>query len=295
MSLTTDKGMTESMIRRRLEKLVRTCDSLTMKIFITIECFGEDMVNAHYSADRKALWEEFLDRKEACRLDINGHDKLKEKYDNFFKLPIDDAGKAIHEAICTLLHSKGAADCFRQISPNNAAEHTKGPSRTFSKHLARMFEKKLDTWFSSFDAVAVKLSGHVKVSGFVRVLSGQLDMLATRNGFTYIVDIKSTSLDSPKPMDVVHLCLLKMLAIQNGLEDPNNVRLALLILHLHPARPVLRLWEYDPTVSMERALREGDIDKLIEAGRKSEHHELWKCNAVIVAPKHMVNNLIKTG
>lgn len=294
MSLTNGKGMTESLIRRRLEKLVRTCDSLTMKIFITIECFGEDMVNAHYSADRKALWEEFLDRREACRLDLNGHVKLKEKYENFIKLPMDDAGKAIHEAICALLHSKGAADCFKQISPNNNSDHPKGPSRTFSQHLARMFEKKLDNWFSSFDAVTVKLNGHVKVSGFVRVLSGQLDIVATRKGFTYIVDIKSTSLDSPKPMDVIHMCLLKMLAIQNGLEDPNNVRLALLILHLQPARPVLRLWEYDPTVSMERALREGDIDKLIEAGRKSEHHELWKSNAVVADSTDKLNNVIKT-
>ena len=148
----------------------------------------------------------------------------------------------------------------------------------FCAHLAKLFEKKLETWFDSFQAVAVRLTAHVKVSGLVRVLSGQVHALGTRQGRLHAVAVKVTAQDTPRPLDVAELCLAKVMVIQNGLALPEDLALALLTLHVHPARPVLRLWLLTPSVEMETAIRLADIDDMIDAGRLSQYHELWADN-----------------
>ena len=148
----------------------------------------------------------------------------------------------------------------------------------FCSHLMKLFEKKLESWFESFQAVAVRLTAHVKVSGLVRVLSGQVHALATRQGRLHAVAVKVTAQDTPRPLDVAELCLAKVMVIQNGLALPEDLGLALLTLHVHPARPVLRLWLLTPTSEMETAIRLADIDDMIDAGRLSQYHELWADN-----------------
>lgn len=149
----------------------------------------------------------------------------------------------------------------------------------FCLHLTHLFETKLGEWFDSFQAVAVQLTAHVKVSGLVRVLGGQVDALCTRHGRLHALVVKVTAQDTPRPLDVAELCLTKVLVIQNGLALPEDVGLALLMLHLHAARPVLRLWLVTPSPEMETSIRLADVDDMIDAGRLSQHHELWPANA----------------
>lgn len=156
--------------------------------------------------------------------------------------------------------------------------HSNNSNSGFCAHLAKLFEKKLEAWFDSFQAVAARLTAHVKVSGLVRVLSGQVHALGTRQGRLHAVVIRLTAQDTPRPLDVAELCLAKVMVIQNGLALPEDLGLALLALHVHPARPVLRLWVLNPSVEMEAAIRLADIDDMIDAGRLSQHHELWADN-----------------
>lgn len=161
---------------------------------------------------------------------------------------------------------------------SNHHHHSNNSNSGFCAHLAKLFEKKLEAWFDSFQAVAARLTAHVKVSGLVRVLSGQVHALGTRQGRLHAVVIRLTAQDTPRPLDVAELCLAKVMVIQNGLALPEDLGLALLALHVHPARPVLRLWVLNPSVEMEAAIRLADIDDMIDAGRLSQHHELWADN-----------------
>ncbi|XP_076445604.1 uncharacterized protein LOC143283304 [Babylonia areolata] len=148
----------------------------------------------------------------------------------------------------------------------------------FCHHLVKLFEKKLEAWFDAFHAIAVRLTAHVKVAGLVRVLTGRVHALCTRQGRLHAVAIKVTGQDTPRPLDVAELCLTKVMVIQNGLALPEDLDLALLTLHVHPARPVLRLWLLTPSPQMETAIRVADIDDMIDAGRLSPRHELWLNN-----------------
>ena len=112
----------------------------------------------------------------------------------------------------------------------------------------------------------------------MRVLAGQIDALSSKDGKIIAVNVKVTGLDTPRPLDIAELAMCKILLIQNGLADPAYVKTCLLILHLTDERPILRLWEYTPTAEMEKAIRDADIDKLIDAGKLSQYHEFWKDN-----------------
>ncbi|XP_069142724.1 uncharacterized protein [Argopecten irradians] len=262
----------EDELRRRLEKLSRTYDLTTMKIFMVVECVGEEMVCSTYSPEQRVRWESFLNRKEACRLDLSKHVKNRTRYQDFLhNVSREEQGKDFHEAMMRYFHGKGAADAFGQVTRINN-------NFSFCSHICQLFERKLDTWFQSCEAVAVKLTGHVKVSNFVRVLTGQVDALCHRDEFMYAINIKVTGMDTPRPLDLAELCLYKALVIQNGLCDPDLLKLCLLTLHLTEEKPILRFWEYTPTDEMEQAIREADVDRLIDAGKLSQYHEFWKDN-----------------
>lgn len=260
-------------LKRRLEKLSRTYDLTTMKIFICVECLGEELVTCTYNSDRKSRWESFLQRKEACRLDLNKHEKNKVRYSEFLQhVSREHQGQQFYSAMLYFLKSKGADDSFKQLNANYE------PNASFCGNLCKLFERKIETWFDSFEAVAVKLTGHVKVSNFVRVLAGQVDALALKDGKVIAVNVKVTGLDTPRPLDIAELTMCKILLIQNGLANPATLKMCLLVLHLTEERPILRLWEYHPTDEMEKAIREADIDRLIDAGKLSQYHEFWKDN-----------------
>ncbi|KAK3577452.1 hypothetical protein CHS0354_032303 [Potamilus streckersoni] len=265
----------EDELKRRLEKLSRTYDLATMKIFITVECLGEELVTSTYNAARKGKWETFLQRKEACRLDLNKHEKNRERYKEFLKsVSREEQAQQFYLAMMAFIQSKGASDIFNQANPSG----TNDTGSTFCGHLCRLFERKFESWFDTFEAVAVRLTGHVKVSNFVRVLVGQVDILCIKDNKTYAINVKVTGLDAPRPLDIAELAMCKILLIQNGLANPMNIKLCLLILHLTEDRPILRLWEYSPTDEVERAVMEADIDKLIDAGKLSQYHEFWADN-----------------
>ena len=227
-----------------------------------------------YNSVKKTRWESFLLRKEACRLDLNKHEKNKSRYSEFLKnVSREHQGQQFYSAMLQFLKSKGAEDSFNQLNAKTSETNS-----SFCGNLCRLFERKIESWFETFEAVAVKLTGHVKVSNFVRVLAGQIDALSSKDGKIIAVNVKVTGLDTPRPLDIAELAMCKILLIQNGLADPANVKTCLLILHLTDERPILRLWEYTPTAEMEKAIREADIDKLIDAGKLSQYHEFWKDN-----------------
>lgn len=313
-------------LRKRLEKLSRHYDVDTMKVFMVVEALSEASLHAVYGAETRVKWQAFLQRHEACRLDLAKHDKTRDKYQHFLtQVGREEQGRQWFQALIQLLHERGAADIFDYIHhhkqrqqqqqqqhkhdghchhhhhppndhrrPDNNNTNRKavvavhmspsdrGDNGTggFCAHLARLFEKKLEAWFESFQAVAVRLTAHVKVSGLVRVLSGQVHALCTRRGRLHAVLVKVTAQDTPRPLDVAELCLAKVMVIQNGLALPEDLDLALLVLHVNASRPVLRLWLLTPTPEMETAIRLADIDDMIDAGRLSQYHELWPDNAV---------------
>lgn len=224
---------------------------------------------------KKSYWESFLQRSEACRLDLTRHEKTREKYLAFLnKVGREEQGKQFFHAIMDLLQNKGVVNIFRHASLNTEKEL----DQTFCGHLCKLFDKKLDSWFDTFEAVSVRLTAHVKVSNFVRVLTGQIDLLCRKNGRLCAINVKVTGMTSPRPMDVNEMCLVKAMIIQNGLAAPSDVVCGLLVCHLSEERPVLRLWEYKPTAQMDRAILEADIDNMIDAGRLSQYNELWKGN-----------------
>lgn len=275
MSLTTSLIRYDNELKRRLEKLARTYDLTTMKIFIAVECLGEELVMSTYNSAKKARWEPFLNRKEACRLDLQKHEKNRNHYMEFLKnVSHEHQGQQFYTALLKLLKQKGAVDMFQQL--NTKSNDTSELS--FCGILCRLFERKIESWFETFEAVAIKLTGHIKVSNFVRLLTGQVDFLCCKDGKTYAVNIKVMSQDTPRPLDVAELAMCKILIIQNGLANPTNLLMYLLVLHLTEERPILRLWEYLPTKEMEVAICEADIDKLIDAGKLSQYHEFWKDN-----------------
>lgn len=278
----------EDELRRRLEKLSRTYDLTTMKIFIVVECIGEGLVCSTYNPDQKARWESFMSRKEACRLDLSKHEKSRMRYHDFLQnVSREEQGKDFHSSMMRYFHERGAADAFGQVS------EAKKDDDSFCNHICHLFERKLDTWFQSFEAVAMKLTGHVKVSNFVRVLTGQVDALCHRDDFMYAINIKVTGMDTPRPLDLAELCLYKALVIQNGLCDPDFLKLCLLTLHLTDEKPILRFWEYTPTDEMEQAIREADVDKLIDAGKLSQYHEFWKDNVHLLPVSSMYSGSSK--
>lgn len=233
------------------------------------------MVTCTYNVGKKFRWETFLQRKEACRLDLNKHEKNRTKYGEFLKnVSREHQGQQFYAAMLQMLKHKGAEDMFKQISPQS----TEANELSFCANLCRLFERKIESWWDTFEAVGVKLTGHVKVSNFVRVLTGQVDVLCCKDARTCAINIKVTGLDTPRPLDIAELSMCKILMIQNGLADPANMSMCLLVLHLTEERPILRLWEYVPTEEMERSIREADIDKLIDAGKLSQYHEFWKEN-----------------
>lgn len=275
MSLTTSLLRYDSELKRRLEKLSKTYDLTTMKIFIAVECLGEDLVTCTYNSAEKSRWESFLQRKEACRIDLQKDENKRQSYLEFLKnVSREHQGQQFYTAMLKLLKQKGAVDIFQQIAvkSNDASEFS------FCGNLCRLFERKIESWFETFEAVAIKLTGHVKVSNFVRVLAGQIDVICFNDGKTCAVNIRVTGLDTPRPLDIAELALCKILTIQNGLALPTHLKMFLLVLHLKEERPILRLWEYLPTEEMETSIREADIDKLIDAGKLSQHHEFWKEN-----------------
>ncbi|KAL4233221.1 hypothetical protein ACF0H5_007905 [Mactra antiquata] len=275
MSSTRSLIRYEDELKRRLEKLARTYDLTTMKIFIVVECLGEDLVTCTYNAAKKSRWETFLQRKEACRLDLHKHEKNRSKYREFLRnVSREHQGQQFYASMLQLMKHKGAEDMFKQVTTKT----TETSELSFCGNLCRLFERKIESWWETFEAVGVKLTGHVKVSNFVRVLSGQVDALCCKDGKTYAINIKVTGLDTPRPLDIAELEMCKILIIQNGLADPNNLRMCLLVLHLTEERPILRLWEYLPSEQMEKAIREADIDNLIDAGKLSQYHEFWKDN-----------------
>ena len=230
-------------------------------------------------------------RREACRLDLTRHDKTRERYEQFLSgVNREEQGKQFFHSIIGLLMTKGAFDVFRHsgTNANGNSKNDKGNNynsisskyrhdleNSFCGHLCRLFDKKLDTWFDAFEAVNVRLTAHVKVSNFVRVLTGQVDAICRRRGMLYAIIVKVTGMATPRPLDLMELCMVKAMIIQNGLAPPDQVVLCLLACHLGADRPVLRLWEYRPTLAMDTAIREADIDRMIDAGRASQHHELW--------------------
>lgn len=281
MSVTTSSALIryEDELKRRLQKLSRTYDLTTMKIFVVVECLGDSRVCSTYNPEKRSNWDHFLVRKEACRLDLNKHEKNRQNYVEFLtNIPREEQGKQFISALTCHFYSKGAEDTFGQAKKFDQEEI----SSTFCGHLCRLFERKIDSWFETFEAVAVKLTGHVKVSNFVRVLSGQVDALCHKNGCMFAIAFKVTGMDTPRPLDLAELCLYKSLIIQNGLADPEKLKMCLLTLHLTTEKPIMRLWEYSPTAEMEDSIREADIDRLIDSGKLSQYHEFWKENVHVV-------------
>ncbi|XP_046548011.1 uncharacterized protein LOC124257978 [Haliotis rubra] len=278
MALMSSKDlMSEDELIKRLEKLSRNYDLATMKIFIAVESLGESLVYSTYNNERRNKWEFFLTRKEACRLDLNRHERTQEKYKQFlYNTPREEQGRQFHAAVLAMMRKKGAVDMFRQLKAYDDVD------TTFSGHLCKLFDRKVETWFDSFAALSVNLVSHVKVSTYTRVLNGQIDALCRRDGHLYVVNVKVTGQETPRPIDIAELCMCKALIIQNGLETPDKVRLSLLICHLNEDRPVLRLWSYSPSDEMEQAIREGDIDKMIDSGKTSQYHEFWKANVHLI-------------
>ncbi|RUS90444.1 hypothetical protein EGW08_001785 [Elysia chlorotica] len=280
-------------LRMRLDKLSRTYDLTTMKIFMAVEAMGENNVYSVYDPEKRSNWDVFLVRREACRLDLTRHEKTRERYDHFLSsVGREEQGQQFFHSMVGLLMTKGAFDVFRQAGSSNDNNGNDGnnhngnsniPNKyrhdletSFCGHLCRLFDKKLDAWFDAFEAVNVRLTAHVKVSNYVRVLTGQVDALCRRRGVLYAINIKVTGMTTPRPLDLMELCMVKAMVIQNGLAPPDQVVLCLLSCHLGADRPVLRLWEYRPTHAMDTAIREADIDRMIDAGRASQHHELWE-------------------
>ncbi|XP_050390715.1 uncharacterized protein LOC126809891 [Patella vulgata] len=265
----------EGELKRRLEKLSRVYDMATMKIFIAVEAVGENLMYNTYSKEKQHRWEFFITRREACRLDLDKHDRTREKYLYFLlHIPAEIQGQQFHSAMLSQLHSRGALDAFHYLTFTKEED----AAASFCGYLCRLFARKIETWFDSFEALAIQLTAHVKVSNMVRVLSGQIDALCRRKGKLHVMNIKSTGLSTPRPLDIAELCLAKCMAIQNGLASPNELRLTVLICHFTNDRPILRLWEYRPSEEMERAIREADIDKMIDAGKLTQYHEYWKGN-----------------
>ena len=197
------------------------------------------------------------------------------RYREFLKnVSREHQGQQFYAAMLQMMKLKGADDAFKQLD----SKFTDGNEQTFCGNLCRLFERKIGTWYDTFESVAVRLTGHVKVSNFVRVLAGQVDALCSKDGKIIAVNIKVTGLDTPRPLDIAELAMCKILMIQNGLADPLNLKMVLLVLHLTEERPILRLWEYTPTEEMEKSIREADIDNLIDAGKLSQYHEFWKDN-----------------
>lgn len=263
-------------LKRRLEKLSRNYDLTTMKIFMTVEALGESNVYSTYDLEKKSNWSSFLPRREACRLDLTHHDKTRERYLSFLReVGREQQGKEFYHAMLALLINKGAVDLFPSSNSSNDSSYNEA---SFCSHFCKLFDKKFETWFDSFQAVNVKLTAHVKVSNFVRVLTGQVDLLCRKQGTLYAVNVKVTGMAAPRPLDVNELGLVKAMVIQNGLAPPEQVTCALLVCHLGEDRPVLRLWEYRPTAEMDNAIRMADIDSMIDAGKLSQFHELWRDN-----------------
>ncbi|OWF44995.1 uncharacterized protein LOC110457565 isoform X2 [Mizuhopecten yessoensis] len=279
----------EDELRRRLEKLSRTYDLTTMKIFVVVECVGEELVCSTYSPDQRDRWGSFLARREACRLDLSKHVKNRSRYQDFLQnVSREEQGKDFHSAVIRYFHGKGATDAFGQVTQINS-------TFSFCNHICQLFERKLDTWFQSCEAVAVKLTGHVKVSNFVRVMTGQIDALCHRDEYMFAINIKVTGMNTPRPLDLAEMCLYKALVIQNGLCDPDLLKLCLLTLHLTEEKPILRFWEYTPTDEMEQAIREADVDRLIDAGKLSQHHEFWKGNVHLLPVSSMYSGSSREG
>ncbi|XP_061177102.1 uncharacterized protein LOC133185829 [Saccostrea echinata] len=277
-------------LKRRLEKLSRIYDFSTMKIFMTVEALGEDRVCATYNPSRRDCWESFLNRKEACRLDLNKHEKIRVKYQDFLhNVSREDQGKQFHASMMSLFYRKGAADAFGQVKEADSDSFS-----GFCNHLCRLFEKKICSWFDGFEAAAVKLTGHVKVSNFVRVLSGQVDALCQRDGCMCAVAVKVTGMDSLRPLDLAELAFCKTLIVQNGLADPFSLKMCVLCLHLTNEKPILRLWEYSPTEEMEQSIAEADIDKMIDSGRLSQYHEFWVNNVHLPVPGYVSDKSTKS-
>jgi len=263
-------------LKRRLEKLSRSYDLTTMKIFMTVEALGESNVYSTYDLEKKSHWGPFLTRREACRLDLAHHDKTREKYLQFLhSVGREQQGKQFYHSMIALLVSKGAVDLFPTFNKFN-----KDQESSFCGHFCKLFDKKFETWFDSFQAVNIRLTAHVKVSNFVRVLTGQVDLLCRKDGYLYAINVKVTGMAAPRPMDLNELCLLKAMVIQNGLAPPDRVVCGLLVCHLGDDRPVLRLWEYRPTPEMDTAIRQADIDAMIDAGKLSQYHEMWRDNTL---------------
>lgn len=261
-----------------------------MKIFMTVESLGEDRVCATYNPDKRECWDTFLIRKEACRLDLNKHEKIRQKYQDFLhKVSREDQGRQFHASMMSLFYRNGAADPFGHVK-EIGSDSLSG----FCNHLCRLFEKKICSWFEGFEAAAVKLTGHVKVSNFVRVLSGQVDALGQRDGCMCAVAVKVTGMDTLRPLDLAELAFCKTLIVQNGLADPNFLRMCVLCLHLSNEKPILRLWEYTPTDEMERAIAEADIDKMIDSGGLTQFHEFWHKNVHIPPPGYASDKSTKS-
>jgi hypothetical protein len=50
----------EDEFKRRLQKLSRTYDLTTMKIFIVVECLGDSRVCSTYNPEKRGNWDAFL-------------------------------------------------------------------------------------------------------------------------------------------------------------------------------------------------------------------------------------------
>uniref|UniRef100_A0A2C9LDM1 Uncharacterized protein n=1 Tax=Biomphalaria glabrata TaxID=6526 RepID=A0A2C9LDM1_BIOGL len=264
-------------LQKRLDKLSDEYDTETLKVYMATLALGQETISHVYdpAIERRELWETFLIRREACRLDLARHEKLKEKYHQFLtEVGREEQGKQFFHSIIALLKSKGAVDIFRQTS----SKYFPDLESTFCGLLCKLFDKKLESWFDNFEAVNVRLTAHVKVSNLVRVLTGQVDLICRKGGILYAINVKVTGMPTPRPMDVNELCLVKAMVIQNGLADPDAMICGLLVCHLGEDRPVLRLWEYRPTRAMDIAIQEADVDNMIEAGKHSKLHELWPQN-----------------
>ncbi|KAH9500635.1 hypothetical protein Btru_077168 [Bulinus truncatus] len=267
----------DQLLQRRLDKLSDTYDLNTLKIYMTTVALGQDNISHVFdpALERRELWETFLSRKEACRLDLARHEKIREKYENFLvDVDREEQGKQFFHSIIALLKSKGAVDIFRRTS----TKYFSDLESSFCGHLCKLFDKKIESWFDAFVAVNVKLTAHVKVSNLVRVLTGQVDLICRKAGILYAINVKVTGMPTPRPMDVCELCLVKAMVIQNGLADPDAMVCCLLICHLGEDRPVLRLWEYRPTTAVDKAIKEADVDGIIDAGKVSKLCELWPQN-----------------
>ena len=83
-------------LRRRLEKLSRNYDVDTMKVFMVVEALGERSLHAVYSEQRKLKWQSFLQRREACRLDLARHETTRERYHQF----LNEGGVCVCVCVC---------------------------------------------------------------------------------------------------------------------------------------------------------------------------------------------------